>query len=372
MKDRWGRTIDYMRISITDRCNLRCKYCMPFGVKPVSHQDNLTFEEIREIVCCGAGLGIRHIKITGGEPLVRKGCCELIRMIKAVPGIEHVTLTTNGILLEEYLDELVKSGIDGVNISLDTLDEDLYQRITGYDGLAIVLRVLNRASALPIPVKINAVSMDWSDLGGMMKNGLLENGRMENGIIENDTADNGLAVPEEALAEEGGQTRPGRLEKNDGWKEIVRLAERYPVDVRLIEMMPIGYGKKYRTVSHTELLAEMQQEFPGMERENRVHGFGPAVYYRVPGFLGSIGLISAVHGKFCENCNRVRLTAQGYLKTCLCYEDGVDLRAILRGGRGRKELEAAIREAIFGKPADHCFEAPEKITEHRNMVDIGG
>ena len=109
MKDRWGRTIDYMRISITDRCNLRCKYCMPFGVKPVSHQDNLTFEEIREIVCCGAGLGIRHIKITGGEPLVRKGCCELIRMIKAVPGIEHVTLTTNGILLEEYLDELVRS-----------------------------------------------------------------------------------------------------------------------------------------------------------------------------------------------------------------------------------------------------------------------
>lgn len=340
MKDKWGRTIDYLRISITDRCNLRCKYCMPYGVKPVSHQDNLTFEEIREMVCCGAGLGIRQIKITGGEPLVRKGCCELIRMIKAVPGIEHVTLTTNGILLEEYLDELVKSGIDGVNISLDTVDEALYRRITGYDGLEAVLRVLKRASELPIPIKVNAVSVDWSDFG--------------------DTMENGVQAGHKCLA------------GKDEWREIVQLAKRYPVDVRLIEMMPIGYGKKYRTVSHTELLAKMRQEFPGMERDKRAHGFGPAVYYRVPGFLGSIGLISAVHGKFCESCNRVRLTAQGYLKGCLCYEDGVDLRAILRGGGGRTELEAAMREAIAGKPAAHCFEAPEKITEHRNMVDIGG
>lgn len=367
MKDSYGRTIDYLRISITDRCNLRCRYCMPCGIETVSHGDILTFEEIRRVALCGARLGIRHIKVTGGEPLVRKGCCELIRILKAVPGIEHVTLTTNGILLEEYLEELIQSGIDGINVSLDTVDRRLYERITGKDGLSSVLSVLERASSLSVPLKINAVSLDWKELDRGTGKG--ENGRRD----------------------------------TEYWKELVLLAKDYPIDVRFIEMMPIGYGRGYQTMNYEKLPEKMMKEFPGMKREDgagnvgkiavetvpgsdrkkpgRVHGFGPAVYYEIPGFLGSIGFISAVHGKFCADCNRVRLTAQGYLKTCLCFEDGADLRVVLRNkaenGSDRvedkmKELTAVMKEAISRKPAAHCFDTPEKITEQHNMVSIGG
>lgn len=330
MNDSYGRTIDYMRISITDRCNLRCKYCMPYGVESVSHKDILTYDEIYKIVLAGAGLGIKHLKVTGGEPLVRRGCCELIRKLKTVPGIEHVTLTTNGILLEEYLEELIRSGIDGINISLDTTDREAYRQITGQDSLEAVLRVVKKAAYASVPVKINAVSLDWEEMG--------------------------------------------RLNKAENWKTLVLLAQQYPVDVRFIEMMPIGCGKMFKTVNHKQLLEEMMQAFPGMEREKdkeKRHGFGPAVYYRIPGFSGSIGLISAIHGKFCESCNRVRLTAQGMLKTCLCFEDGADLRAVLRED-GEKNLEEVMKTAIMKKPAAHCFEKPEKITEMHPMAAIGG
>lgn len=320
-----------MRVSITDRCNLRCRYCMPYGVNLVTHGDILSFDEIGKVVSAGARLGIRHVKVTGGEPLVRKGCPFLIRSLKAVPGIEHVTLTTNGILLEEYLEELLDAGIDGINISLDTTDRELYRQITGLDGLEVVLGVLKRAACLPVPVKINAVSLDWGEMG-----------------------------------------------QAENWKTLVMLAQQYPVDVRFIEMMPIGYGRDFKTINHKKLLEKMMREFPGMQREEKkekVHGFGPAVYYQIPGFLGSVGLISAVHGKFCEGCNRVRLTAQGFLKTCLCFEDGVDLREILRGnqeGNLEELIEGAMKEAISRKPAAHCFEEPEKITETHPMAAIGG
>ena len=303
MKDALGRTIDYMRISITDRCNLRCKYCMPYGVECVPRWDILSLEEIQAVGICAAGLGIRHIKVTGGEPLVRRDCCQLVKQLKSTPGIEKVTITTNGVLLERYLDDLAEAGIDGINISLDTLDRDLYQRITGTDALGTVMEAVRRACAMPVSVKINAVSIDFS------------------------------------------------------------------------------------------LLEEMMRAYPDMEEDDRVHGFGPAVYYRIPGFKGSIGLISAIHGKFCSDCNRVRLTSQGYLKPCLCYEDGVDLRRILRKGQERpeeeghyrwpyagcpsdeglqRELRKAMEQAVLCKPAAHCFERPGQITEAHNMIAIGG
>lgn len=345
MKDSYGRTIDYMRISITDRCNLRCKYCMPYGVDCVEPRDILTLEEIQAVAMAGARLGIRHIKVTGGEPLTRKGCCQVVRMLKSIPGIEKVTITTNGILLGRYLDELLEAGIDGINISLDTVDRDTYREITGYDGLAEVMAVLEQAASLPVPVKVNAVSIDL----------------------------------------------------DGGWVSVAELARRYPVDVRFIEMMPIGYGRNFNTLNHQELLAKLQERYPGMKPDFRVHGFGPAVYYQIPGFSGSIGLISAIHGKFCNDCNRIRLTSQGQLKTCLCFEDGADLKKILRGedesaeGRIRanghwqwryqscpgdralqERLTAAMSQAIRLKPAAHCFEQPEYITEVHNMVDIGG
>ncbi len=342
MKDGFGRTIDYMRISITDRCNLRCRYCMPYGIEPVAMQEILCFEEIEAAARCAASLGIRHLKVTGGEPLVRRGCCRLVKMLKQVPGIEKVTLTTNGVLLEEYLEQLLDAGIDGINVSLDTMDPKRYKDLTGRDCLASVLRALELAAAGVPSVKVNAVSLDLGE---------------------------------------------------ENWTDLVKLAERLPVDVRFIEIMPIGYGKEFPALDHRELLDKLKMLYPGLREDRSQHGFGPAVYYKIPGFRGSIGFISAIHGKFCSSCNRVRLTSQGYLKTCLCYEDGTDLRAVLREGwnTGEKEghycwpeglrpddaelqgrLRKAFEEALRKKPAAHCFEEPEKITEAGNMASIGG
>ena len=168
MKDAFGRTIDYMRISITDRCNLRCRYCMPHGVESVPRWDILSMEEMEAVAVCAAGLGIRTIKVTGGKPLVRRDCCQLVKRLKSTAGIEKVTITTNGILLDRYLDELLEAGIDGINISLDTLDRKLYENITGFDSLDTVLKAIDRASKLPISVKINAVSIDFGEEGGEM------------------------------------------------------------------------------------------------------------------------------------------------------------------------------------------------------------
>lgn len=348
MEDAYGRTIDYLRISITDRCNLRCKYCMPEGACLVSRREILTLEEIQAAAIAASSLGIRHIKVTGGEPLVRSGCCELIGRLKSIPGIEKVTLTTNGILLNRYLEALDQAGIDGINISLDSLEPKRYREITGKDGLEEVLSGMEKAILLGIPVKVNAVSIDW----------------------------------------EG---------KGEDWMALARLAGRYPVDVRFIEMMPIGYGRDFKPFDHRELLEGLRRAYPGLEADERVHGPGPAVYYRIPGFKGSIGLISAMHGKFCGSCNRVRLTAQGYLKTCLCYEDGADLRKVLREGQEefsdngqegkywrwkyrdcpddaglQRRLRETIVQAVKQKPAMHCFEQPDKITESRFMAAIGG
>lgn len=365
MKDSYGRTIDYMRISITDRCNLRCCYCMPEGARKEPPSQILTFEEILAVVICGAGLGIRHIRLTGGEPLVRKGCAQLVRMLKSVPGIETVTLTTNGILLKENLPALLDAGIDGINVSLDTRDRARYRQITGVDGLETVESAIRAACKCRIPVKVNAVSIDFDRCG-------FGRGDFEEGELQNVSRQ--FHLPD--------------------WTAVAELARELPVDVRFIEMMPIGYGRQYQTISHEQLLEEMKARYPGLEPDSRRHGAGPAVYYRAPGFQGSLGLISAIHGKFCGNCSRVRLTAEGFLKTCLCYPDGADLRAVLRGPEspilrenghffwpfaacpGEEGLQRCLREAmekaILEKPGAHCFEDPQAMREQRNMIDIGG
>ncbi len=359
MKDAYGRTIDYMRISITDRCNLRCCYCMPYGAKKQPAVKILTFEEMLAVVICGARLGIRHIKITGGEPLVRRGCAQFVRMVRSVPGIASVTLTTNGILLKENLPELLEAGISGINISLDTRDHLRYWQITGKDGLETVESAIQAASQCGIPVKVNAVSLDFE------RAGFAGAGRLGSG--------------EDASPD---------------WVFVAEFARSLPVDVRFIEMMPIGYGRRYPAIDHETLFREMQKRYPGMEPDGRRHGAGPAVYYRIPGFQGSLGLISAIHGKFCADCSRVRLTADGFLKTCLCYPDGVDLRAVLRqdqpdevreNGRRKwryagcpgeenlqRRLSAAMEKAVWAKPGAHCFEQPQAMTEQRKMIDIGG
>lgn len=326
MKDRFGRKIDYMRISITDRCNLRCRYCMPEGIRLVPMEEILTFEEITQVCKSAAELGIRRFKITGGEPLVRLGCARLTGMIRRIPGVEQVTLTTNGILLGEYLEELLDNGLDGVNVSLDTLDEKVYKQITGFDGFGKVRENIERAAEKGLRVKVNSV--------------------LQKGINDKE------------------------------WEALAGLAREMQVDVRFIEMMPIGYGKKHEGIAGDTVCAMLREKYPGMEKDDSFHGNGPAVYYRIPGFAGSIGFISAVHGRFCSACNRIRLTARGELKPCLCYETSTDVKAALRNvscqGDMGEEIKNAIRKAVDLKPQGHCFETVERITERKQMVQIGG
>ena len=321
MKDNYGRNIDYIRISITDRCNLRCKYCMPDGIEFLPMKEILTLEEIVEVCKIGAELGIYKVKITGGEPLVRKGCVELIRMIKEIPNMKQVTLTTNGVLLKKYAKDLYESGIDGINVSLDTLDREKYCEITGFDRLSDVLEGMREVKKYEIPLKINAV--------------------LRKDATEND------------------------------YFELVELARNEKINVRFIEMMPIGYGKNTETISGNELLHILEKTYGIVEKDKRVHGNGPAVYYRLPEFLGSIGFINAIHGKFCESCNRVRLTSTGFLKGCLCYGMGASIKEDLRSGRYDKVKET-LEAIILEKPKEHIFEKWEEITEQNEMVRIGG
>lgn len=334
MKDHYGRTIDYMRISITDRCNLRCRYCMPDGIFLAPASDILTYEEIELICQAAAEAGIRKFKITGGEPLVRPGCAGLIGRLKKIPGADQVTLTTNGVLLGKYLPKLMDSGLDAVNVSLDTLKPEVYQAITGQDRLLRVLESIHQAIGFGIRVKINSV--------------------LQKGINENE------------------------------WEELAELTRKLPLDVRFIEMMPIGCGKGYETVYNEDILGKLQRKYPGISRDGQIHGNGPAVYYRIPGAKGSIGFISAMHGKFCGTCNRIRLTARGRLKPCLCFGKSIDLSKILRaGGRpgkrdvqedeeARIQVKEALSLAVREKPESHRFEEEKEITEYGKMAQIGG
>lgn len=325
MLDQYGRKITYLRISITDRCNLRCRYCMPDGVTDVGMKNILTFEEIWEIVKASVSLGITHIRITGGEPLVRKGCVDLIRGIRAISGVETITMTTNGILLRTYAAALKEAGLDGLNVSLDTLNPEEFAALTGRQNLTEVLDGIQAAKEVGIPIKINAV---------------------------NQTGLN--PIP------------------------LAHYAEQECIPLRFIEMMPVGYGKKYVGGNNDELRACLEDEFGTSEMvESFPMGSGPAVYYQFPKLTVPVGFISAIHGKFCDSCNRVRLTAQGYLKLCLCYDKGIDLRQILRGEESTQNeqnahLAAAMKAAIYKKPAAHCFEHPEEMTEIHEMVKIGG
>lgn len=325
MRDRFGREIDYMRISITDRCNLRCRYCMPEGIEQVPMNELLTYEEIIRVCHGAARAGICKLKITGGEPLVRPGCPKLVKELKSIAGIEQVTMTTNGILLKKFLPELLKNGLDAVNISLDTMDRDTYRQITGKDGLLQVADGIREALESGIRVKVNVV--------------------LQKGINEEE------------------------------WKGLAELTRRNPLDVRFIEMMPIGYGKKYETIYNEDVLAKLKDWQPGLCEDISRHGNGPSVYYRIPGAKGSIGFISAMHGKFCGSCNRIRLTSMGRLKPCLCFGNSLDVRKVLREaepGNVDELLYQAVREAIVMKPAQHRFEVSGDITEHKKMVQIGG
>ncbi len=334
MQDTYERKIDYVRISITDRCNLRCVYCMPEeGVVSVSHTKILRYDEIVHLCKVFATLGVTKIKLTGGEPLVRKNIQALIADIKAVEGIQKVTLTTNGILLEELADTLVDAGIDAVNVSLDTLDAEHFSAITRGGDIEKVRRGIMKMLSYPeVPLKVNCVPNDISDKE----------------IIE-----------------------------------VARLAKENRIHVRFIELMPIGTGKEI-IQEHKEVYDQeeriknlLEKEFGTLSFCNQILGNGPSQYWSIEGFEGKIGFISAISHKFCEQCNRVRVTAGGYLKTCLQYEVGEDLFPLLREGGTDEELEMLIRKAISKKPKAHEFLGEEMQKghgekEHKSMSQIGG
>lgn len=323
MIDAQGRSIEYLRVAITDKCNLRCQYCMPGGgVACLDHRDLLTFEEIARTVDIMTGLGIHAVRLTGGEPTVRRGFLNLAGMIRAIPGIDRLSMTTNGILLKGRMAEVRAAGIDDVNISIDTLDADAYARITRGGDVSNVRAAITEALKCGLRVKLNAV--------------------------------------------------PVRGLNEDTLCDMAALAREMPLDVRFIELMPLGCGTMLQPIPTDEVKALMTAAFGPMEKDPGRHGMGPAEYLRPAGFMGSIGFIGAVSHAFCDGCNRVRLTPDGLLKLCLNHRSGLDLRGLLRSGADDDAIRDAIRAAILRKPVSHGFSEDIDDREVRRMNQIGG
>lgn len=323
MKDKYDREIDYLRISLTDNCNLRCIYCMEEKDNTfLKNEDKLTNDEIYRIVSESAKHGIKKVRFTGGEPLVRKDIVDLMQRINGVPGIEEMYLTTNGILLEEKAEALAKSGLKGVNISLDSLKEENFKKLTRLGDLKKVLAAIDKCISLGIKVKLNTVMID--------------------GI------------------------------NNDEIIDFVNLTLEKPIDVRFIELMPIGVGSKYKGINNEAIIDIIKNNYKDFEEVKRIKSGGPANYIKLNGAKGKIGFISAISNCFCEDCNRIRLTAEGFLKQCLHFNYGIDLKELLRNGVSDNELSHAIQNSIFEKPEKHLFMQKSKDKELKFMNQIGG
>ena len=334
LQDSFARVIDYLRISITDKCNLRCIYCMPSdGVAPARHADILNYEEIIRIATIAARLGVRKIRLTGGEPLVRKNIAFLVSSLRTIPGIEDLSLTTNGILLGQHAQTLADAGLDRVNISIDSFRPDRYREITRGGNLDAVLRGIQAAELAGLrPLKINMVPMR-----GMNEDEILDFAR-----ITIDT-------------------------------------ERH---VRFIECMPAGSvsfwsPQKYMTTDEIKNIIETLGPLSPM----RVRKNGPSKYYRLEGAKGVIGFISALTHHFCSDCNRLRLTSDGKLRPCLFSETEIDLRSALRSGASDLEIERLLKLSIEVKPKEHNLDSsasaltPSFLGPHavkRPMSRIGG
>lgn len=324
MRDKFNRDIDYLRLSITDRCNLRCKYCM--GDKDVvflPKDEILTVDEIEKIVDVFSELGVKKIRITGGEPLVRKNFREIVERINKLENIQEINITTNGIRLEEELEFLADKKIHSLNISLDTLKEELFREITGGGELKKVTSAIKKALELDFNrIKLNVV---------------LVRGKNDNEIMD-----------------------------------FVKLTEKYPIDVRFIELMPIGMGKEFSPISNDEVKDIISKERKLTPFNERI-GSGPAVYYKTEYGKGCIGFITPISHNFCEKCNRVRITPEGFLKLCLHWNKGLNLKEIIRGGADRETLKKYIESAIYNKPDKHnMIEKYDENFDKRYMNEIGG
>lgn len=313
MKDRFGRNITYLRISVTDLCNLRCKYCMPeSGVESLCHSDILSIEEIVEIVKVASKNGIKKIRLTGGEPLVRRGFINLCKQISEINEIEDIAITTNGVYLKDMADELFENKVRRINFSLDTLIKEKYNDITRRNDFDKTMESLFYAIKKGFKVKINVVL-----IGGF---------------------------------------------NDDEIQDFVNLANDYDLEVRFIELMQIGETanwSKDKFVSNKIVLEKVPKlEFDGVS--------GVAKIYKIKGQKGRIGLISPISCSFCEDCNRIRLTSDGKLKPCLHSKDEINLK-----GLSGEELEEAFKRGIFEKPEKHHLE-DGKSESTRDMNKIGG
>lgn len=319
MKDSFGREINYMRISVTDRCNMRCKYCMPEeGVENLGHGNILSFEEIERIVKAAASLGINKYRLTGGEPMARLGIVNLVERLAGIEGVEELSMTTNGTLLAEHAEALKNAGLKRVNVSIDSLIYHKYEEITRGGDLDAAVEGLNTAMRIGLsPVKINVVAIEGFN--------------------------------------------------DDEILNFVQLTINHPLDIRFIELMPVGHAAMdngYRYLSGEE----MKKKLPSLIPLNRKDGV--AELYKYPEAQGTIGFISPMSSMFCDTCNKIRLTADGRLKPCLHTDEEIDLREVLRNGDD-EALREAIRSAVMRKCDKHHLNEGAKPVE-RGMSQIGG
>ncbi len=326
--DLYHRRINYLRLSITDRCNLRCQYCMPQeGVAKFEHAEILRFEEIMRLARLAVKKGIQKIRITGGEPLVRKGVLELIQDLSHLPGVQDLSMTTNAILLQELAGPLFLAGLKRVNISMDSLNPGKYREITRGGELARVWAGIDAAQAAGIsPIKINVVAIaGFNDM--------------------------------EIL-------------------DFARLTQKNPFQVRFIEFMPTGGCREWKresSLSCKEIKKRIEAEFTLFSRPQvRNSHDGPARIFHLPGAIGEIGFISPISDHFCDSCNRLRLTADGKLRTCLFADEEMDIRQLLRSGCSDLELEKIFEEAILRKPRRQQTLEGQIKSCSRPMVQIGG
>ncbi len=318
MLDKTGRKIDYLRVSLTDRCNLRCIYCMPEeGVLKKTHDDIVRFEDLEKVISAFAALGIKKVRFTGGEPLILKGIEKLIKFTSSLPSIEDVSLTTNGILLYDKVDELKRSGLNRVNISLDTLDKDKYKEITRGGDINKVLSAIEKCISINLkPVKINVVLM--------------------RGINDDEVG------------------------------SFINLTKNMPIHVRFIELMPIGEGLKFYEKSSMKIgeIIDKHKELIHIKDKSNV-----ASVYKMEGAMGTVGFISPISCKFCNDCNRIRLTSTGSIKPCLHSHDEISLKPYFND---EKKLKKVIEDAIYNKPDEHHLEEDKKSQTDKMMYQIGG
>jgi len=327
LADSFGRAPTDLRISVTDRCNFRCDYCMPSeGVQFRPHEAILTFEEIERLVRTAAGLGIRKVRLTGGEPLVRKGICRLVEMLVAVPGIEEVAMTTNGALLADYAGPLAAAGLRRLNVSLDTLRRDRFLEISHCDELPRVLEGIAAACRAGFrQVKLNTVAV---------------RGRTETEVAP-----------------------------------LAQFARELGVELRFIEFMPADGGDRWtsrQVLPGNEILEILAREIGPLEPVLEPGGNAPAVRYRFADGRGSIGLIRSVSHPFCDRCGRLRLTAEGSLRNCIFAGRSWDARALLRGGATDGQLAGLLRQAVWAKKRQHGSDNGELVPTDRAMHQIGG